>query len=363
MKKIFISYSEKDHYLVEYIYDILINFINDNKLSKEYEIFYARKKLTEDAGSSQWKTKIRNNMKESSYCLVVFTPNSVVSRWVNYELGLATASKNMKKIIPLSTKGIDFNLVINNEIQLIDIGENEGLIAAMEGIFENKNRIIQNWAKNNRAKLEKISRNAKQKNVYFVGSEPLEEKGKENSKWKSNVQYFVRNLATSLLKLNFKLASFPSVDHIGKLVATCALEKGSDYYEIAGLYEFDKQITEFHIKEKINPSTWNKTLENFREIYLSDKDNMIIIGGGDNTRNEHAVAEKNLKIQIFPIPCFGGFGQELYEKMRMSDEFDQLEHPCRKCYGVRENGPCPHVADIAKRLNKYKMDHRMKLSE
>ncbi|MCD8032151.1 MAG: toll/interleukin-1 receptor domain-containing protein [Bacteroides sp.] len=97
MDKIFISHATKDRPLASDLQNLLLTFITENKLENKYEIFYAPETLKNKPGSLEWKQSLKTNMEDSTYCLVLLTPNSIENRWVNYELGLASASKKNEK--------------------------------------------------------------------------------------------------------------------------------------------------------------------------------------------------------------------------------------------------------------------------
>lgn len=355
MEKIFISHASKDCSLAGDLADLVQSFLMYREFDDRYKVFYAPRDLNSKLGTTEWKKDIKKNMDESTYCLVLFTRNSVENRWVNYELGLASASPHMKKIIPVCVSGIDFNLVIVNEIQTIKLYDLQSIPLILRTIFEEEKEAIARWSIewDVRALIKRIRYKAKEKCAYFVGSCPTDVADKE--KWADKAHSFVNALAVSLLKEDFKLASFPAVEEIGKLVAQCALEKGASKYEIAGLYEFDKKTVEFQRSQGIHDTAWEETLEKFRRIYLENKDCMIIIGGNQNTRKEYEVARSMGKIRICPIPCLGGFGNELYEQWSGMKRRDEFDYPCCRCKVQHDGKNCPYIEEFVDDLKSYEI--------
>ena len=88
MTQVFISYSRKD-----------ISFIN--RLAADLknagiDVWYD---VTRIAGGARWRTEIENALRNSQYVIVVLSPDSIVSEWVEREF---LFSSNLKrKIIPL----------------------------------------------------------------------------------------------------------------------------------------------------------------------------------------------------------------------------------------------------------------------
>ncbi|MCD8032150.1 MAG: hypothetical protein LUF85_15340 [Bacteroides sp.] len=260
----------------------------------------------------------------------------------------------MKKIIPVGVEGLDINMVIVNEMQVYPLNEYESLTSVMRMIFEKENKLLTYWIPKNSTLINDINFSTKEKCIYFVGSKPTHMA--TDGLWEEKVHFFVQELVNKLLKQDFKLASFPSVDHIGKLVAKQALQQGESKYEIAGLYKFDTKTKKFQDLKKLNiNNAWEKTIEKFRRFYLENKDCMIIIGGGENTKKEYEVAKTINTIQVFPIPCFGGFGKELYEKLKHKGSFRNFTHPCHQCTPEPDRKACPYIESFVSRFKKYQL--------
>jgi hypothetical protein len=100
MQKIFISYSRKD-----------IDFIR--KLASDlekagYDVWWD---LTDLRGGDDWVRKIPAAIQESQFFLVVLSPNSVISEWVEKEYTQALSLR--KKIIPVMLTAITVPFALN----------------------------------------------------------------------------------------------------------------------------------------------------------------------------------------------------------------------------------------------------------
>lgn len=107
MTKVFISYSRKDITFIEQL-------AADLKLAS-VDAWYDLSGLE---GGSRWSREIEKAIKDSEYVIVVLSPNSVVSEWVEEEILLARKLK--RKIIPLLYKPCDIPLGFHT-INFIDV--------------------------------------------------------------------------------------------------------------------------------------------------------------------------------------------------------------------------------------------------
>jgi hypothetical protein len=111
MAQVFISYSRKDLPFVEHLAADL----------KEagLDVWYDVSRL---GGGSRWRIEIENALKNSQYVIVVLSPDSVTSEWVEREILFASNLK--RKIIPLMYRHCDLPLNYVN-LNYIDVrGEN-----------------------------------------------------------------------------------------------------------------------------------------------------------------------------------------------------------------------------------------------
>ena len=111
MTQVFISYSRKDLVFVERLAKDLI--------AADLEVWYDLKGL--EVGN-RWTKEIQSAIRQSQYFIIVLSPNSVESEWVENEFLLA---RNLNlKIIPLQVRSCDLPIWILNR-NYIDIqGEN-----------------------------------------------------------------------------------------------------------------------------------------------------------------------------------------------------------------------------------------------
>lgn len=348
MRTIFLSHSTKDKKLVDTIFKLLNRFIHENNLGNKYKVFYSPRSLKEeDDNRADWRAALPNAIKKSSIIIVLWTPNSMNNRWVNYEIGIATAMK--KNIVAVGVKGLNYENIIPNQVQVLCLEDKYDIKLMLKHTFKYpaEDQTVEDWAASSNVDcaIDGIIREARRKCIYFVGSKQKEwETSVENE-----VEEFVEKLSKNLLKRGFKLASYPGVKHVGMTVAKTSL-RFLDSYEIAGLYRFDETVGKLAKKWHGDMTAWNKTMERFRDVYLDNKHCMVIIGGGENTENEYKVAQSK-RVQVFPIPCFGGFGKKLFE--RLSNEYTtrNFQHPCLGCNNRNRWPDC--IDDFLTRFESY----------
>lgn len=354
MATIFLSHSTKDEELASALHTLLSSFIE--RFNLDFDIFYSPNSLEKfEKYSDEWKTEIEKAVKECDKFLLLWTPNSIQNRWVNYELGMAKATG--KAIHATGTTGIDYNLIIPNDKQVVYLGgPNEDIESLLVLLFDIDRECVSKWCTTKGKHLySQLKYYAQTKCVFISGSKPKSNRIND-SLWNSGeAKLFVKDMACRLLEKGFRLASYPTVPYVGSIVAHSVLNKTPNRYEIAGLYKFDDDIDLYAAKNDIDTNEWNKLLEAFRKLYLENKDCIVIIGGGHYTKNEYNVAKTLKKPQIFPIPCFGGAGKEIYEDMKLDKFFKERKHPCdvSKCEGKRINGKCPHIDEFIKRFEEH----------
>lgn len=351
-KTIFLSHSSKDEELAKSLYNLLNLYIQDNKLQNKYDIFYSPISLnTFEKYSNDWKEKIKIAAKGCAKFVVLWTPNSIKNRWVNYELGIATANSKNKEFWAVGIKGIDFGLIIPSLIQTVYLDSSALIKNFLSGILKVSIDNVNDWSSANINIINRIITIAETKCVFISGSKH------DSPKWSSKrVHDFIQRLSLGLYECGFKLASYPLVPEVGEVVAKCIVPKDANKYEIAGLYKFDDDRENFLqiCGCNVNLENWAKTLSKFRQIYLQGKNYLVIVGGGTYTEIEYYEAKKRDDIEIFPIPCFGGKGQELYELMKADNSLSKLKHPCTKCYGKKtSDGPCLYINEFVKRFQKH----------
>lgn len=370
MKTIFLSHSGQNRDVAYAIYNILNQYIEDKKLKKEYKIFFSPESLKRVKENSQdWKQAIMDNIKKASTILVLWTPQSLSNRWVNYEMGMAMAYHKTaeivqpynpnfdlrKEFIAIGTNGIDYNLIIPGQ-EVISIEDEDNISLILSLVFNQREKVINKWINNNHRLMgenapdRKLMQLFTKRCIYFVGSEQPNWSGTD----KEHAKKFVCELSSKLLSANFKLASYPSVDYIGAEVAKTAFEQQEDY-EISGLYMFDETVGELAHKWAGKTEAWQETMNQFRAVYLKNKHCMVILGGGKNTRNEYLVAIQQ-GVQVFPIPCFDGFSKALFDEQLSSNGYENFEHPCVNCTRKRTDyWRCDKIESFVERFKKYKV--------
>jgi hypothetical protein len=101
MAKVFISYSRKDMAIVRQL---------ANDLEKaDFDVWWD---ISELKGGDAWMRTIQAALKTSKYCVVVLSPNSVESGWVEKEYSYAISRGT--KIIPIISKTCEVPLALGN---------------------------------------------------------------------------------------------------------------------------------------------------------------------------------------------------------------------------------------------------------
>lgn len=373
--KIFISHSQRDKEVAKRFKEVFDNFGTSwMPNSTNVDVFLSSDISIEQRKTDQWKVNFEKNLEESSVFVILISPKSLNSRWVQYETGYVSAKNASRttdekiRIYQIGIGGVAEEECLLSDTYVKNIEDHESIIKICTDIFEVSPVLARGWYKINRQVVEDLLIRCTERCVYFVGSIPKDVSDSDKEEWKSFAGNFLKNLTKELLapkneelrrlKLRFKVASFPSVDEVGKKVFITAISNNcADKYEVAGLYGFDKKPDDKDL-EKLDEKTWKETLNKYRELYLRNKSSMIVIGGNNHTKDEYEVAQKLGHIEIFPIPCMGGFGKEQFEQDKQKDEwkFEKFDHPCRACYEsgrYKNQGSCNCFPEFAMRLGKY----------
>lgn len=349
--KIFISHSQKDKTVAKEFKKLFESFAKI--YPGKQEVFLSSDISDDQIKTGQWKDDFEKNLKESNVFVVLVTPNSLHSTWVTYEIGYAlalegtTEGKGIKKIIPIGIRCVSPDSFFLNGYNMQIVKEKQDIIKLLNRIFGSTEKFNEIWCKENEEKIKKLLVQCIERCVYFVGSNPVSETGKEE--WKTSlIDDFLERLTTELLKKpGIKVSSFPEVPEVGRKVFEAAIKVCPEKYEISGLYQFDK-IAE---GKEIDPKTWKQTLDGFRQFYLANKSSMIIIGGKDHTEDEYNVAkEKCSHMEFFPLPCMGGLGEKLFNKN--NELYKKSFHPCIYC-NYKDKEKCDQIEAFVKRLGKY----------
>lgn len=107
MAQVFISYSRKDLAFVQHLVDDL--------KKANLDVWYDLSGLE---GGSRWRTEIQNAIKNSQHVIVVLSPDSVESEWVEREFLFASNLK--RKIVPLMYKQCELPMNYLN-LNFIDV--------------------------------------------------------------------------------------------------------------------------------------------------------------------------------------------------------------------------------------------------
>lgn len=348
----FLSHSTKDHELAGAIEKLLTTVLRKNNLSDKYEVFYSPKSLKES--SCNWRNKIVDKMRNAECCIMLVTPNSLENKWVNFEIGLALALDI--EVILIGKTNIDFTKLAISGNEVIELSNQQYIENILKQVFkgcirpEDINESCNDSG--NQTLINNIIKKFNQRDIYIVGSEPANDEHKWNEQ---DVELFVTQLSNALLRdKTVVLSSYPLVPHIGSVVKDCVIvnhRNDQDRYRISGLYDFDKAIEKEKEKTAITNDSlkyWEETLDGFRKVYLEEKDVIIIIGGGSSTKKEADTARHIPKLQILPIPCFGGYGEKLFVYLKTHKLLEGYDHPCNSCDQVRKEG-CKHISDFVKR--------------
>lgn len=362
--EIFISHSQQDRNVAIEFKKMFEDFGKYwmPETADKVSVFLSSKLSNDQRQTAQWKKNFESHLGDSSVVVILVTPKSINSRWVQYETGYAMAQN--KKIIQIGIRGVSPEKILLREDYIHIVKTKEDLQDICTTIFKVPKRLAEGWCLVNSENMTKLINLCNERCVYFVGSNPTNDTNKKE--WKQEfVSDFLRRLTELILKKGSKVSSFPTVNEVGAHVYYAAKDCDTpeshtlELYEISGLYNFDQQ-PETERGDKIDAKTWKKYLRSFREHYLENKDSMIIIGGKEHTKEECEVAEKLGYIEIFPIPCMGGFAKEKYEEMSKDNyRWEKYNHPCRKCYesGAYKNIEKCSQASIdlfAERLEQYR---------
>jgi len=339
--KIFISHSQKDVDIATKIKELFEDY-GENRM----DVFSSSKLNNDQQKFDDWKKNFEDNLRGSSHCVVLVTPNSLNSQWVHYETGFASATKDLE-IIPVGIKGVSPENSLWQHTIFENVDDVDGVVKLLSRIYHDQKKGIRSYCVNDGKELvNKLIDLCKERCIYFVGSKP-ENKSDERG-WKQEfVDDFIDSLTPRLLQKGAKISSFPTVHEVGERVFDATMKKNPEKYEISGLYGCDRAAD----KKDIDKCKWDELLKNSRKTYLENKNSMIIIGGNEHTREEFYVAKDMPTLEIFPIPCMGGFAEEQfnYDKER----YKKTDHPCCGCNYKERKGNCDRIDIFFERLSKY----------
>ena len=344
--KIFISHSTKDSDVAKKFKNLLVKY-GDNT-----DVFLSSDMKRSQIEVKQWKQNLQRHLKKCDYFVVLESPNSLNSQWVQYEIGFAEACIR-KNIISIGIKGVSPEKSLLSDIDVKIVQKKDDLINILGRIYGGADSGLKSWCKENKNLVNELLELCKERCVYFVGSYPTG--NSDNKKWKERAKNFLDEITAELIKKEIKVSSFPTVEEVGRIVWEAVNRTShTNLYEISGLYNFDKLLENEKDLDKQN--TWRDILRSFRRLYLKNKSSMVIIGGGTHTNEEYDVAHNEFKqIEMFPIPCFGGKGEELYDRAAKSEaKFTMFNHPCFGCDYKNNDERCQRIPIFVERLSQYK---------
>jgi nucleoside 2-deoxyribosyltransferase len=115
-EKIFVSYAHEDRELAK----------NVEHQLREYGILTTEDvdivdPLDELKGGENIRDAVRSQMKAADMVVIIASKNSVNSKWVNYEAGMASALE--KPVVILAEPGLDKGLLLNtfHDVRLIEV--------------------------------------------------------------------------------------------------------------------------------------------------------------------------------------------------------------------------------------------------
>lgn len=116
-QKIFLSYAQQDRKIAERIE----GYLREHGIitTPDVEFFDPQKGI--QVGDNIRET-LKNEITASSTVVIITSPNSAQSQWVNYEAGLASALGKPIVVVGVGSTGNDFVQALEN-VQTIEINE------------------------------------------------------------------------------------------------------------------------------------------------------------------------------------------------------------------------------------------------
>lgn len=338
----FISYANADKELAENIKS-LFNFMG-------HEVYFAPIALREEAGA-EWRSKVIKGIQESQCIIPIYTRNSIHRPWVLYELGVADAFALPKFPARVSEISPEETNVPGKDVQifkLFDLGDLIDLFTnaislpeKQSGDTARKMKVkanVKQWLASRR-ETKSIIDKARTRWVFVAGSLPqnlgMEDKDQTTiinteADFNKKVLGFLSMLTEKLFEGGFSVASCPQVQTVGRIVTAEAISwitknnQQTNRYRIGGIYPIDRDLRKLDIDENYK-SIWKSHLLEFRKMYMQEQEWLLIVGGNEGTNEEYSAA-KEMNIKVFPFPCFGGMGFQLWQRNE-----DLRRPPCSVC--------------------------------
>lgn len=345
----FISYAHADVKLAEYLKS-LFTFMG-------HQAYFAPVALKEDAGE-EFSSKVVEGISQSHCIVPIYTRNSLDRRWVMYELGVADAIGLPRFPVRVAQVSPEEANLPGKDVQIFKLFNRDDLI----DLFTNAiclrdnptgdrylkvqiKESVTGWLAT-RSETDKIIKMAETRWIFIAGSLPeilrlgdTEQAGRIKTELDFNkrVGDFLSKMTVSLLEAGFSLTSCPQVQNVGKIVTgeaiawTSQCREKTNRYRIGGIYPIDRDLRQLDIDD-VFKAVWKEHLLEFRKRYMESHEWLIIIGGNEGTHEEY-LAAREMHVNVFPLPCFGGIGQYLWNKYS-----DLRRPPCTRC--SHQDGSC-----------------------
>lgn len=398
---IFISHSSEDEDKALHIYDFLIfiiqKFIQNgpgNNLftsNTKYEVFFSPISLQNiKSTSKEWNNGLISALEKTDCFISFVTPNTIYSKWANYEYGFISSRKPMPNIILLNNnEKVDLDRAIIGKIQKTHIGrmertENKEYVLPINDIIDfilevfkdnrkkgvRKDKLkeeLYDWCQKHCIKISDTDDFASSpfhsfvycfntRLVYIVGNRPQVSNDESSYQWSScDISNFVDVITRKITGKHIHVASSPKVMDVGEVVANAAInsEDGYKAYDIIGLYKTEHALPESRGLDDTHKEIWRNVITKHRKEYLKRVDCYIIIGGNANTIDEYNAAIDYPHILIMPLPCFGGTSRRIFNEN--IESLSKNKFPCCNCkdkYCQKFNG-CAKIDAIIAQLDRF----------
>lgn len=354
----FLSFADPDKELAECLRNLL------SELGKK--VFFAPVDLPKP-GNPQWGTDIINRMRKSASFVPIYTRNSLNRPWVLYESGLADALEVPcfpAYVSSISPSEIGYSPGLSGSAYYYGLSNPKLLsrlmvsICVAHGDAENSLRVRSDSLVQTSSLARRVMELSRARWVFVAGNYPNnaidEDSGiawfTTREKYLQRMQGFAGEITQVLLEKGFSVAACPQVASLGMHVIEQAVGfldtvVGAPHvdYAINGIYPIDREAREGMLSDAAK-KRWRDHIMDFRKSYLADKEWLILLGGNEGTAEEYSAA-KQAGVKVMPIPCFGGFSQEVF-----SDGVASVVGPCRDC--IERNGLCgrSRIAEIVEAI-------------
>ena len=309
------------------------------------DVFFSPQELPK-AKTEEWRTSIKDAIRESTCFVPIYTRHSLRREWVLYESGVADACKLLR--VPAraaSVSPLEIEDLPNPGAFVYDLSDKELLAKLIikvgvhdgedEAEFTTKvyNQVLSSPL------ADRIAQLSRTRWVFIAGNYP-ENAALPNSgiDWFTNRQEyldrlkkFCEMLTDELLDQGFSVCACPQVEAVGMHVTARAVEYLGNVdhpahvdFAIGGIHPIDREARKSGLSETAIRK-WLDHIMEFRKSYLSNQEWLILIGGNHGTKEEYDAA-RDSKVKVITIPCFGGTAATLYSR-----DTDPVKGPCARC--------------------------------